>query len=49
MPAYVEELKSTLNKNRVGLEAILITHWHPDHTMGIKDILKLVQNRLYFQ
>ncbi|CAF3940817.1 unnamed protein product [Rotaria magnacalcarata] len=42
VPAYVDELKNTMKKNNIGLQAILITHWHPDHIYGIKDVLKLI-------
>lgn len=27
-----------------GLEAILLTHWHEDHTGGVEDILKRLGN-----
>ena len=47
VPEYVDELKTTLHKEKIGLQAILITHWHPDHIYGIKDVLKLVQRRLF--
>ncbi|CAF3811586.1 unnamed protein product [Adineta steineri] len=42
VPDYIEELKNTMEKNKVQLQSILITHWHPDHIYGIKDVLKLV-------
>ncbi|CAF3553216.1 unnamed protein product [Rotaria socialis] len=42
VPAYVDELKDTMKTNNIGLQAILITHWHPDHICGIKDVLKLI-------
>lgn len=45
VPEYVDELKTTLHKEKIGLQAILITHWHPDHIYGIKDVLKLVQRQ----
>jgi glyoxylase-like metal-dependent hydrolase (beta-lactamase superfamily II) len=45
IPDYNNELKSAMAKDNIQLQAILITHWHPDHTYGIKDVLKLVDNR----
>ena len=47
IPAYITELKGAMSKSRVSLQAILITHWHPDHIFGIKDVLKLVAQREY--
>lgn len=47
VPAYIDELKDTMTKHNIGLQAILITHWHPDHIYGIKDILKLIDKRMY--
>lgn len=45
IPAYVDELKTAITKENLQLQAILITHWHPDHTYGIKDVLTLANNR----
>jgi len=45
IPDYNNELKTAMAKDNIQLQAILITHWHPDHTYGIKDVLKLVNNR----
>jgi len=45
VPAYIDELKNAMIKDNIQLQAILITHWHPDHTYGIKDVLKLVNKR----
>ena len=49
VPDYIDELKSAMNTNNLQLQAILITHWHPDHIYGIKDVLKLVNNRELLQ
>ncbi len=48
IPAYVNELKNAMSKDNLQLQAILITHWHPDHIYGIKDVLKLVNQRKYW-
>lgn len=45
VPEYVDELKTAMTRDNLQLQAILITHWHPDHIYGIKDVLKLVNNR----
>lgn len=42
VPEYVTQLQTAMDKDKVQLQAILITHWHPDHTLGIKDVLKSV-------
>ncbi|CAF0920830.1 unnamed protein product [Adineta ricciae] len=41
VPEYVNVLKTAMSKDNLSLQAILITHWHPDHVCGIKDVLKL--------
>ncbi|UJR31391.1 hypothetical protein I4U23_018885 [Adineta vaga] len=43
VPEYIDGLKNAMTKDNISLQAILITHWHPDHIYGIKDVLKLVQ------
>jgi glyoxylase-like metal-dependent hydrolase (beta-lactamase superfamily II) len=49
VPAYIDELKNAMTKDNLQLQAILITHWHPDHTYGIKDVLKLVNKRKFLK
>jgi glyoxylase-like metal-dependent hydrolase (beta-lactamase superfamily II) len=39
---YVNLLSSELNKRNLGLQEILITHWHRDHTEGVQSILKTI-------
>lgn len=38
-PAWVTKLKETLSSENATLEAVILTHWHPDHVGGVKDIL----------
>lgn len=45
VPEYITELKTAMAKDSLHLQALLITHWHPDHTLGIKDVLKLIDQR----
>ena len=45
IPEYKNQLQTAMAKDKLQLQAILITHWHPDHTLGIKDVLKLVDQR----
>jgi ribonuclease/clavin/mitogillin len=47
VPAYIDELKNAMTKDNLRLQAILITHWHPDHIIGIKDVLKLANQCEY--
>ncbi|CAF3367319.1 unnamed protein product [Rotaria socialis] len=42
---YIDELKDTMKKNNIGLQEILITHWHPEHIYGIKYVLNLIDKR----
>lgn len=37
-PGDAKAAKAYLDKNELHLDAILITHWHPDHTGGIKKL-----------
>jgi len=47
VPAYINELKNAMKNDDLQLQAILITHWHPDHIYGIKDVLELVNKCEY--
>ncbi len=47
IPAYINELKNAMKKDDLQLQAILITHWHPDHIYGIKDVLQLINKRKF--
>ncbi|KAL2751929.1 hypothetical protein ACRALDRAFT_1066379 [Sodiomyces alcalophilus JCM 7366] len=40
-PSWAAALKSTLQQEGARVETVLISHWHPDHTGGVDDILQL--------
>lgn len=37
--AWISSIKNTLEEENATIETALITHWHHDHTGGIKDLL----------
>jgi metal-dependent hydrolase (beta-lactamase superfamily II) len=39
---YLNNLISELQKRQCSLQEILISHWHPDHTDGVKHIFKSI-------
>ncbi|UXI21841.1 tRNA wybutosine-synthesizing protein 3 [Sarcoptes scabiei] len=39
VPEYIQNLKKVLEDNLISLQKIILTHWHPDHVGGTKDIL----------
>lgn len=40
-PAWGASLKATLEQENATIASALISHWHPDHVGGIKDLLRL--------
>ncbi|OCK84921.1 Metallo-hydrolase/oxidoreductase [Lepidopterella palustris CBS 459.81] len=40
-PAWIQSLKSTLASVNVTIDRAILTHWHPDHVGGVKDLLEL--------
>lgn len=40
VPEYLDLLKSSLEKLAVGIQEIIITHWHPDHVGGVDGVCK---------
>jgi glyoxylase-like metal-dependent hydrolase (beta-lactamase superfamily II) len=40
-PAWAEKLKEVLSSENATLESVIVTHWHPDHIGGVKDVLQL--------
>lgn len=46
--AWITSVRSMLEKENAVIDAALITHWHHDHTGGIKDLLEVSpQTRVY--
>ncbi|KAL8913721.1 MAG: hypothetical protein Q9172_007228 [Xanthocarpia lactea] len=43
-PSWSKLLSSVLSSESATISDALITHWHPDHTGGVKDLLKLCPN-----
>ena len=41
-PEYIENLSHVLADYKTGIQEIVITHWHHDHTGGIPDVCKCV-------
>lgn len=39
-PSWIDALKRTLDEEKATIESALITHWHPDHTGGIGQLLE---------
>ncbi|XP_075213049.1 endoribonuclease LACTB2 [Lycorma delicatula] len=42
IPQYINNLKAVLNKNKILLEHIIVTHWHHDHVGGVRDVIETV-------
>lgn len=40
-PSWIAALKNTLAAENATISAALLTHWHPDHVGGVRDILAL--------
>ena len=38
-PAWIESLKTVLDKEKVTIDKVLLTHWHHDHIQGVPDLL----------
>lgn len=38
-PSWIAAIKKTLTEEKASITSALISHWHPDHVGGIKDLL----------
>lgn len=45
VPEYIENLKNVVKENGISLKKILVSHWHPDHIGGTKDVLENVADK----
>ena len=45
IPEYIQVLKNVVKENNISLTKILLTHWHPDHVGGTKDVLDKVAHK----
>ena len=41
LPVWIESLKKILEAEKAEIEQVVLTHWHPDHVGGVKDVLDL--------
>lgn len=41
-PSWIAALKRTLVEEKATISATLLTHWHPDHVGGVRDVIDLV-------
>ena len=39
-PEYFLNLKKSLNFDKISIHDIILSHWHPDHVGGTKEVLK---------
>ncbi|KAK5016631.1 hypothetical protein LTR39_001982 [Cryomyces antarcticus] len=40
-PAWLQSLKQVLSSEQATIDRAILTHWHPDHVGGVKDLLEL--------
>ena len=41
IPVWAESLRKALRDESASIDQVILTHWHHDHTSGVKDVLKL--------
>ncbi|KAH0544007.1 hypothetical protein FGG08_001774 [Glutinoglossum americanum] len=39
-PSWIQSLKNVLMSEHASVDSVILTHWHPDHVGGVKDLLK---------
>ncbi|KAI9773461.1 MAG: hypothetical protein M1840_007677 [Geoglossum simile] len=39
-PSWLLSLKSVLSSESAAVDSVILTHWHPDHVNGVKDLLE---------
>lgn len=40
-PSWAQALKHVLEEEHASIKQVLLTHWHPDHVGGVKDVLDI--------
>jgi ribonuclease/clavin/mitogillin len=44
IPVWINSIKQVLKDENAQVNKVILTHWHPDHVGGVKDIRELVPN-----
>ncbi|KAH8653318.1 metallo-beta-lactamase domain-containing protein [Xylariales sp. PMI_506] len=39
-PSWIAALKQTLAEEKATIKSVLLTHWHHDHVLGVRDVLQ---------
>lgn len=42
-PEYFLNLKKSLNFDRITIKSVILSHWHPDHVGGVKEVLNVAE------
>lgn len=45
VPEYFLNVKKSLNFDKISIKNIILSHWHPDHVGGTKELLKSAEVR----
>lgn len=49
MPEWIQSLKTVLSEEKATVDRVILTHWHHDHTSGVKDLLQMYPNATVFK